>query len=111
VPDGLRQLDTSTRYVFPGRGSDKRMTDVDKALATAVTHDGKPLKITPHVLRKANATWQMERGVPPAVLQPVLGRAPGSRITARHYTSASREAQRAAVLTLPVTRTATSESS
>lgn len=104
--DGLRGLDTSTRYVFPGRSGDTPVTDIDKALATAVRkagvmRKGAPMRITPKMFRKANITWQQERGTPLAILQPLVGHAPGSRITAQNYTFASTEAQRAAVMTLP----------
>jgi integrase len=113
--DGLRALDTKSVYVFPGRkrnGSkreqaDTPVTDIDKALAKAVKEagvmrNGRPMKITPKLFRKANITWQQERGVPVAILQPLVGHAPGSRITLQSYTFATREAQRAAVLNLPV---------
>lgn len=88
--------------VFPGRGGVK-LTDFDKALARAVKaagvfRDGVPLKLTPHVLRKAHATWQKQRGLDDALLQPRLGHAPGSRITASTYVHMTTDDQRRAVI-------------
>jgi len=60
------------------------------------------MRITPHVLRKANATWLAVRGVHPRVLQSLLGHSPGSRITDQHYVQSTDEALRQAAVTLPV---------
>ncbi len=67
--------------------------------------DGKPIPITPHVLRKAHATWLAMDGVPQQVLQARLGHARGSRITDQYYVFATEEAKRAAVIELPVAGT------
>ncbi len=93
-----------SQYVFPGRKGVK-ITDIDKALATAVLkagvlRDGSPMRLTPHMLRKAHATWQKERGVADTLLQPRLGHAPGSGVTARHYVHHSADALRATVIDL-----------
>ncbi|GJD81219.1 tyrosine-type recombinase/integrase [Methylobacterium gregans] len=93
-----------SRWVFPGRGG-VRITDFEKALAAAVKQagvfrDGKPMHITPHMLRKANATWLKQRGVDDGLLQPHLGHAPGSRVTARSYVHLPADALRATVIDL-----------
>jgi integrase len=92
--------------VFPGSDPNKPMTDFRKALATAVrkaaiTRNGKPLRITPHILRKANATWLANRGVHPRLLQSLLGHSPGSRMTDQHYVQATEEALRQVAIELP----------
>lgn len=91
--------------VFRGRGGG-RVWDFRKALATAVaaagvTRAGQPLHITPHMFRKAHATWLAERGVNEALLQPRLGHAPGSRVTQESYVHVqSPEALKATVIFL-----------
>jgi len=91
--------------VFRGRGGG-RVWDFRKALATAVaaagvTRAGQPLHITPHMFRKAHATWLAERGVNDALLQPRLGHAPGSRVTQESYVHVqSPEALKATVILL-----------
>lgn len=86
----LRRQPKVSQWVFPGRDHTKQITRFDDALAAAVRaggvlRNGKPLHLTPHMLRKANATWQAMRGVVPSVLQSMLGHAPGSRVTEKHY--------------------------
>ena len=81
-----------------------------KAFAAAVrragiARRGKPVKITPHGLRKAHATWQAMNGVPPSVLQDLLGHARGSTVTDQYYVFATEEAKRAAVMELPLGET------
>lgn len=104
--DMLRGLDTKSHYVFPGRAKGRPMSNFTKALAAAVKkarvrRDGKPMKLTPHMLRKSYATWQAMSMVPESVLQDLLGHAPGSRITKQHYVFAQEEAKKAAVFELP----------
>ena len=65
-------------YVFPGRDPAKPMTNFKRSLASTVkaaglVRNGKPMRITPHLLRKANATWLALRGVHPRMLQSLLG--------------------------------------
>lgn len=90
--------------VFPGRNGG-RMWNFEKALATAVkkagvTRDGKSMHITPHMLRKANATWLKMRGTDDSLLQPRLGHAPGSRAAAHNYVHLPSDALRATVIDL-----------
>lgn len=104
----VRHLPKSGRYVFAGRVPDSPITSVKKALATAVrraglTVHGRPMKITPHVLRKAHATWLAMGGVPQRVLQTRLGHAAGSTITDRYYVQAMEDAERSAAFCLPAT--------
>ncbi|WP_313903306.1 tyrosine-type recombinase/integrase [Rhizobium laguerreae] len=61
---------------------------------------GQPLKLTPHILRKAMATWLHVRGVPDALLQPRLGHAPGSRVIKSVYVKVTTEDMRASVIDL-----------
>ena len=67
-----------------------------------MTRNGKQIRITPHILRKAHATWLAMDGVPHQVLQAHLGHARGSRITDQYYVFATDEAQRSAIIELPV---------
>lgn len=90
--------------VFPGRFGGK-LVNVRRALTTAVKkagvkRSGQPLKLTPHILRKAMATWLHVRGVPDALLQPRLGHAPGSRVTKSVYVQVTTEDMRASVIDL-----------
>ncbi|WP_084327499.1 site-specific integrase [Salinarimonas rosea] len=103
--ESLSALPREGQLVFPGRGGVVR-TSVGKALATAIrtariTRGGKPMKLTLHMLRKAHATWQKERGIEETVLQSRLGHARGSRVTNAVYVHMSTEAQRNAILNLP----------
>jgi integrase len=102
----LRKLPKKGRYVFPGRDPNKPLDNFRKALASAVNKAGvsrnsKPMNVTPHVLRKFNATHQAMRNVPESVLQDLLGHAPGSKVTKQHYIHAQAENKRAAVFELP----------
>ncbi|MFC0805470.1 tyrosine-type recombinase/integrase [Ensifer sp. P24N7] len=96
--------------VFPGRFGGK-LVNIRRALASAVKkagvkRNGQPLKLTPHVLRKAMATWLHVRGVPDALLQPRLGHAPGSRVTKSVYVKVTTEDMRASVIDLEAERRA-----
>lgn len=96
--------------VFPGR-SGSRMVNIRRALTSAVkkakvTRNGEPLHLTPHILRKAMATWMHVRGVPDALLQPRLGHAPGSRVTKSVYVKVTTEDMRASVIDLEAERRA-----
>ncbi|MBF0268797.1 MAG: site-specific integrase [Alphaproteobacteria bacterium] len=104
----IRQLPKLTETVFTGRLGGK-ITEVKKAFATAVKaagitdRQGNPARITPHVLRKAFATWAAtSRGVSQPVLQAMLGHAPGSSVTAKYYVHVNDEAKRAALVPLPM---------
>ena len=103
----IRRISKTSSYVFPGRGgADKPMNNFRKALASAVERanierNGKLMQITPHLLRKAYITWQKEKGVDDAILQPLVGHARGSRVTLRHYMHATDKSKRNAVLELP----------
>lgn len=82
--------------VFVGRDGG-RMWDFRKSLRTAITasgvqRNGAPMHITPHMFRKAHATWLAEQGVTDAILQPRLGHAPGSTVTHKVYVNIQNEA-------------------
>lgn len=95
-------------WVFPGKEGKQRV-DMRKALASAIVaaavkRRGEPLKLTPHGLRKAMATWLHVRGVSDAILQPRLGHAPGSRITASTYVKVTTEDMPANLIDLDAER-------
>jgi integrase len=95
------------RYLFPGRDPNKPLGDFKKALASAVRRaglerGGVTMRITPHVLRKANATWLASNGVHPRLLQSLLGHSPGSRMTDQHYIHAPETVLRQAAIRLPL---------
>lgn len=108
LADELAALPREGAYVFPGKTPDKPIVEIKRAFQTAVkaakiTRNGKPVRITPHTLRKATATWlAVDHWVPQRVLQPILGHAPGSSVTDRYYVSSSDEAKRQAVSDLSI---------
>lgn len=65
---------------------------------------GAALKPTPHMLRKATATWLHIRGASDALLQPRLGHAPGSRVTARTYVHVTTDDMRSVIIDLEAER-------
>lgn len=94
--------------VFPGRFGGQ-LVSFRRSLATAVKNAGvmrmgEPLKLTPHVLCKAMASWMHVRGVSDALLQPRLGHAPGSRVTASTYVHVTTDDMRAVVIDLDAER-------
>lgn len=103
----LRQLPRTGPYIF-GNGAEGRQIDsFRKAWHTAVKkagimRRGQPVHLPIKCLRKANATWQAERGINESVLQSLLGHAKGSRITRQFYVHVTEDAKRAAVIALPV---------
>jgi len=59
--DEIHALDKASEYVFPGRNPDKPLNNFRKALKTAVKKSGikrhgKPLPISPQIIRKAVMT-------------------------------------------------------
>ena len=103
----LSNLPRTGPYVFPGKKPGNPMRDFKRALSSAVSkaglvRNGKLMRITPRVLRKANATWLAERGVHPRMVQALLGHSPGSRITEQHYIQTTDEALRRAAIRLPL---------
>jgi integrase len=81
----LAALPRNSAYVFPGIDPSKPVTSFRRAFATAVRTAGITKKVTPKTLRASYTTWQAERGAAEAVVQRLLGHAPGSRVTRRHY--------------------------
>ncbi len=104
----IRELPRTGEYIF-GSGPDGGQIDsFRKAWNTAVRkagimRRGRPVHLPVKTLRKANATWQAERGVGESVLQSLLGHAKGSRITRQFYVHVTEDAKRAAVIALPMT--------
>lgn len=105
--DEIGRLPKTGPYVFPGRYGG-HITSIKRAFATAVqeagvVYRGQPIRITPHVLRKAYATWAAtEWGISQPVLQAQLGHARGSTVTNRYYVHVNDEARRKAVVPLPM---------
>lgn len=105
--NAIRMLPKTGRYVFPGRDGESPITDFRKAFATAVKNaevlrDGRPMHITPHMIRKAYATWQAERGIEETTLQVLLGHVRGSKVTRQVYINPQLQARRGAVFELPL---------
>lgn len=103
----LRGLQKVGPYVFPGRFPDKPIDNIRKAFAIAVhragiTRNGHPMRITPHTLRKAYATWLADRNVPQHILQANLGHAAGSTVTNQFYVHAQERERRKAIVELPM---------
>lgn len=76
-----------------------------KALTSAVKkagvrRGGSLIRLTPHIFRKAMATWLHAGNVSDRMLQARLGHAPGSRVTNRVYVQVSTEEHRAIVFEL-----------
>ena len=91
-------------WVFTGRsggqGVDFRKVLAKAVVAAGVERRGAPIKLSPHVFRKAMATWYHVRGVSDALLQPRLGHAPGSRITSKTYVHVTTNDMRAVIIDL-----------
>lgn len=103
----LWELPKDGDYVFRGKVPGKPIDNIKKAFATAVEkaeiiREGKPVRVTPHTLRKAYATWQAtENHIDPATLKRMLGHSPASTVTDRFYVKPQEAALRRAVLDLP----------
>jgi len=105
LAEELSTLPNISDYVFPGRNPKTPLNHVRKGLAAAVKkagimHKGKPVKLCVHDLRKINASWRAMAGVPERVLQDLLGHAPGTPVTAKHYVFSSEDAKRKAVFSI-----------
>jgi len=108
IAEELSGLPRVSEFVFPGRDPKKPINHVRKGLAAAVKkaglmHKGNPVKLCVHDLRKINASWRAMSGVPERVLQDLLGHAPGTPVTAKHYVFSSEEAKRKAVFSISAT--------
>lgn len=105
MTDDLQEADGHPgSYVFPGRFGGKR-TAMRRSLISAVRkadirRGDNLIRITPHVLRKAMATWLHADQVSDRVLQERLCHAPGSRVTNRVYVQVPTEEQRKIVFEL-----------
>jgi integrase len=104
----LQALPKVGEYVFSGKTAGEPVTTMRKSFASAVAtadirRNGKVVRITPHTLRKAYATWAVvDWCIPQPVLQSILGHAPGSTVTNAYYVMVSEEAKRKAVVELPL---------
>lgn len=106
--ESVQRLPKLGPYVFAGQDPNRPINNIKRAFASAVKaalieREGKPLRVTPHTLRKAYATWlAIDRGVPQGVLQSLLGHTRGSRVTDQYYVIAQDEAKRLVAIGLPV---------
>ena len=97
--------------MFHGSDPTKPLTSIKRVLATAseqaaILREGRPLRVTPQLLRKAFATWQAQAGTAPKTLQRLLGHAPGSRVTDRYYVQEDEASKRGAIRPLPLAESA-----
>ncbi len=86
----LRGRRNGSQYVFTGRDGVSPVTTARRAFKSAVEKAAimrgeRRAHITIKTLRASFATWAAESGVRERVLQDLLGHAPGSRVTRRHY--------------------------
>ncbi|NVJ99419.1 MAG: tyrosine-type recombinase/integrase [Alphaproteobacteria bacterium] len=105
LADDLSRLPKVSAYVFPGRVPKKPLTSIRKGLAAGVRkagliHKGQPVHLCVHDLRKINASWRAMSGVPERVLQDLLGHAPGTSVTNKHYVFTNEDAKRKAVFSI-----------
>ncbi|MDZ4736925.1 MAG: tyrosine-type recombinase/integrase [Rhodospirillaceae bacterium] len=106
----LRQLPRRGAYVFHDSDPSKPLTSLERVLATAsdqaaIVREGRLLRVTPQLLRKALATWQAQTGTAPKTLQRLLGHAPGSCVTDRYYVQDDEAAKQRAIKPLPLAET------
>ncbi len=88
--DEIHTLDKVSEYVFPGRNPKKPIDNFRRSLKTAVKKSdvkrhGKPISISPQVIRKAVMTWHIENGTAESIVQALCGHARGSRVTQKAY--------------------------
>jgi integrase len=107
----LQQLPRRGPFVFHGSDPMKPLTSIKRVLTTAsqqasILREGRPLRVTPQLLRKAFATWQAQAGTAPKTLQRLLGHAPGSRVTDRYYVQEDEAAKQRAIRPLPLAESA-----
>jgi integrase len=86
----LRRRRNGSQYVFTGRDGVSPVTTARRAFKSvvekaAIMRGERRARITIKTLRASFATWAAESGVRERVLQDLLGHAPGSRVTRRHY--------------------------
>lgn len=89
VPE-LRARRNGSPYVFTGRDGVSPVTTARRAFKSAVEKAAimrgeRHARITIKTLRASFATWAAETGMRERVLQDIMGHAPGSRVTRRHY--------------------------
>ncbi len=102
----IELLPRSSPWVFPNRDGSGPKDNFRKALGSAcrranVTKNGKLLRMTPKLFRKFYSTFQAENRIDPALVQSMMGHAPGSRVTDRNYKYFSQNARRQALISLP----------
>lgn len=81
---------SGSEFVFTGRDGVSAVTTARRAFSSAVKRANivrgeRPARITIKSLRASFATWAAEEGTRERVMQDLLGHAPGSRVTRRHY--------------------------
>lgn len=100
------ELPKASEYVFPGKVPGQPIKDFKKAWKTAVgkakvMRKGRAVHVTVQSLRKACAT-AISRKASEAVLQNMLGHAPGTSITKKYYIHVTEEDRRKASVELPI---------
>ncbi len=101
----LRNLPCELDWVFPNRKLDGHTMNIQKSLTTAVNkagikRDGAPMKLTVKMLRKFYVTWQEMRELDPRLVQRMIGHAPGSKVTDKHYLFLPESVDRTGVLNM-----------
>jgi len=102
----IELLPRSSHWVFPNKDGDGPKDNFRKALGSAcrranIKRNGTILRITPKLFRKFYSTFQAENRIDPALVQSMMGHAPGSRVTDRSYKFFSQDARRQALISLP----------
>ncbi|WP_035294284.1 tyrosine-type recombinase/integrase [Brevundimonas bacteroides] len=93
------------QYVFESRKRGRPIDDIRKSMRAAtqaanITRRGKLANVRPKDLRACFATWQASSGVRERIVQSLLGHAPGTKVTKRHYEHTTRPEEEAATSAL-----------
>ncbi|WP_292086776.1 site-specific integrase [Brevundimonas sp.] len=88
-------------FVFEGRKAGRPIDDIRCAMraatrAAGITRRGQLANVRPKDLRACFATWQASSGVRERIVQSLLGHAPGTKVTKRHYEHPTKPEERAA---------------
>ena len=106
LAEAINLLARDSEWVFPNKDKTGPIDNFRKALESAciranIMRKGKLLRMTPKLFRKFFGSHQGEQRLDPALLQSMMGHAPGSRVTDKYYKHFSDEARRNAIIRLP----------